>query len=84
MKKSLNEYLFDALERVSNADNTTINTEVNKAHSIISISQQVIDNVKVKIELAKLMECNIELPEISSDPQNPVVLKTKLLPPGKG
>lgn len=50
-RKTLNETLFDTLDRLSNADGDDIDLEVQKAVMIIEVSKQVIDVSRLKLEI---------------------------------
>jgi hypothetical protein len=50
-KKTLNEHLFEQLERLSDADENTIKLEVQKAMHIISISEQVLNVARLKLDI---------------------------------
>lgn len=49
--KTLNEYLFEQLERLSNAEGEDIEVEKEKAKAIISISEQVLEVAKFKLAI---------------------------------
>ena len=51
-KKSLNDHLFDQLERLSDAkDNETLDLEINKAASVIAVSEQIVSVGRLKMDL---------------------------------
>lgn len=50
-RKTLNDHLFDTLDRLSNATPENINTEVTKAAAIISVSEQVINAARLKLQI---------------------------------
>ena len=51
MPKTLNEHLFDTLDRLSNCDAENLETEMNKANSIISVAEKVLDVARLKLEI---------------------------------
>lgn len=50
-KKTLNDHLFDTLQRLSEADETNIDVEANKAMHIISVSEQVLSVARLKLDI---------------------------------
>lgn len=53
-KKTLNDYLFDTLDRLSQADAETIQTEIDKAVSIISVSEQILNVARLKLNIMQV------------------------------
>lgn len=58
-RKTLNDYLFDQLHRLSSATEETIELEKDKAMHIISVSEQVLDAARLKVEIIKLGTQNL-------------------------
>lgn len=56
-KKTLNDHLFDTLDRLSAADADNVNVEVDKAASIIRVSEQILNVAKLKLDI---IQANIE------------------------
>lgn len=50
-KKTLNDHLFDTLERLAAATPETIQNEIDKAASIITVSEQVLNVARLKLEI---------------------------------
>lgn len=66
-KKSLNEYLFETLDRLAAADKDSIETEMNKANSIINVSEQILLVAKMKLEIISAsIDINQEFSEITT------------------
>lgn len=50
-KKTLNDHLFEQLERLSEANGETIDLEMNKAASMIQVSEQILSVARLKLEI---------------------------------
>lgn len=57
-KKTLNQHLFDALDRISNASGEQIQDEVDKAATIISLSQEVRSVAQTKLAILESQGVN--------------------------
>ncbi len=51
MSKTLNEHLFDTLDRLADAPPEEIDNECNKAASIIAVSEQVLKVARLKLDI---------------------------------
>ncbi len=58
--KTLNEHLFDQLERLSTANSDNIDLEINKAASIISVSEQILNVARLKLNI---IQANVNIGE---------------------
>ena len=64
---SLNNYLFDELERLSNIntlDEKSLIKEINRSKAVSSIATNIINNANVVIEANKLFSKSSNVPEL--------------------
>lgn len=85
-KKTLNEHLFDTLDRLSNASGEDIQLEVDKAASIISVSQEILNVAQMKLNIIAAGSSINKFKEIIDDDTPKEVqynkgVKLKIMPP---
>jgi hypothetical protein len=64
--KTLNEHLFAQLDRLSSADESTIKAEVEKASTIVMVSEQILNVARLKLEIMQAAGNLAEFSEIDS------------------
>lgn len=74
MAKTLNDHLFEQLDRISKADSDNINLEVSKANAIISVSEQILNAAKFKMDIVK-SNCLDQFTEIDAPNKSDDILK---------
>jgi len=74
-RKTLNDHLFDQLERLSSATDETINLETDKATHIIAVSEQVLNVAKLKIDIMQLTGSNQVIQEQFAEIDEPETFK---------
>lgn len=52
----LNNHLFEQLERLNDADNESLNDEINRSKAVTDIAKNVIDNGKLVLEAEKFRD----------------------------
>ena len=63
-KKTLNEHLFEVLDRLSSADENNIKVEVEKASNIVMVSEQILSVARLKLEIMQAGTTLTEFAEI--------------------
>jgi hypothetical protein len=53
-KKTLNDHLFDQLDRLSNATEENIGLETTKATHLIAVGEQVLNVARLKIDIMQM------------------------------
>lgn len=77
-KKTLNDHLFDQLDRLSTATNETIDTEINKAASIVHVAEKILDVARLKLDIIAAGQSAEGFKEIDTLPSaNPELVADK-------
>jgi len=71
MNKTLNQHLFDTLNRLSDADESTINIEVSKAENIVMVSEQILKVARLKLDVMQSAGNLAEFSEIDAAKELP-------------
>lgn len=53
-RKTLNDHLFDQMDRLSLATNETIDLETDKATHIIAVAEKILDAAQLKIQIMQI------------------------------
>lgn len=77
MKKSVTDYLFESLDRLSTAEGDNIQLEVTKAHSSCEVARQMLDISRHKLEILKTVETSLDFPEIASEQQKSLQISSE-------